>query len=125
MDAEVLEAADGRDALLRLGEDRPDLVLLDLSLPGIGGLELLHRMLHEITDARILVLSMHTELQYVRRAMQLGAAGYLTKKVPTEELLTAVKSVAEGGRYIESEIAQELALLAITRAGVSHAHNPG
>jgi DNA-binding NarL/FixJ family response regulator len=109
-DTQIWEAATGRDALLRLRQDRPDLVLLDLNLPGIGGLELLRRMLLEDKTVRILVLSMHAEPLYATRAMELGARGYLSKNASADELLTAVRRVAEGGRYIENEIAQELAL---------------
>jgi two-component system invasion response regulator UvrY len=109
-DTQISEAATGRDALLRLRQDRPDLVLLDLNLPGIGGLELLRRMLLEDKTVRILVLSMHAEALYATRAMELGARGYLSKNASADELLTAVRRVAEGGRYIENEIAQELAL---------------
>jgi two-component system invasion response regulator UvrY len=109
-DTRISEAATGRDALLRLRQDRPDLVLLDLNLPGIGGLELLRRMLLEDKAVRILVLSMHAEPLYATRAMELGARGYLSKNASAEELLSAVRRVAEGGRYIENEIAQELAL---------------
>jgi DNA-binding NarL/FixJ family response regulator len=110
MDTRISEAATGRDALLGLRRDRPDLVLLDLNLPGLGGLELLRRMLLEDKAARILVLSMHAEPLYAARAMELGARGYLSKNTSAEELLTAVRRVADGGRYIENEIAQELAL---------------
>ena len=109
-DTQISEAATGRDALLRLRQDRPDLVLLDLNLPGIGGLELLRRMLLEDKTAQILVLSMHAEPLYAARAMELGARGYLSKNASAEELLTAVRRVAGGGRYIENDIAQELAL---------------
>jgi DNA-binding NarL/FixJ family response regulator len=111
-DVRISEAANGRDALLRQREDRPDLVLLDLNLPGIGGLELLRRMLLADASARILVLSMHAEPLYAARAMELGARGYLSKNASAAELLTAVRRVADGGRYIENEIAQELALRA-------------
>ncbi len=113
-ESQISEAANGRDALLRLRHDRPDLVLLDLNLPGIGGLELLRRMLLEDKTVRILVLSMHAELLYVARAMELGARGYLSKNASAEELLTAVRRVAAGERYIENEIAQELALRAVS-----------
>ena len=92
-----------------------DLVLLDLNLPGVGGLELLRRMLREDKPVRILVLSMHTEALYAARAMDLGARGYLSKNASAAELLTAVKRVSEGGRYIENEIAQELALNRVSR----------
>jgi two-component system, NarL family, invasion response regulator UvrY len=110
LDTQILEAATGRDALARLRRDRPGLVLLDLNLPGIGGLELLRRMLLEDKAARIVVLSMHAEPLYAARAMELGARGYLSKNTSADELLTAVRRVLEGGRYIENEIAQELAL---------------
>jgi two-component system, NarL family, invasion response regulator UvrY len=113
---EIAEAANGHDALLRLQQDRPDLVLLDLNLPGIGGLELLRRMLREDKAARILVLSMHAEPLFVPRAIELGACGYLSKNVSSDELLTAVRITAEGGRYIENELAQELALRATSSA---------
>jgi two-component system, NarL family, invasion response regulator UvrY len=111
---QISEAATGRDALLRLRQDRPDLVLLDLKLPGIGGLELLRRILLEDKAAQILVVSMHSEPLYAARAMELGARGYLSKNASAEELLTAVRRVAGGGRYIENDIAQELALRKIS-----------
>ena len=116
LSAEIAEAATGRDALLVLRRDRPDLVLLDLNLPGLGGLELLRRMLRESDTARILVLSMHAEPMYAARAMELGAHGYLSKNTSAEELLTAVRRVTEGRKYIENEIAQELALNNTARA---------
>jgi two-component system, NarL family, invasion response regulator UvrY len=109
-DTRISEAATGRDAMLLLRNDKPDLVLLDLNLPGIGGLELLRRMLLEDKAARIIVLTMHAEPLYAARAMELGARGYLSKNASAEELLGAVRRVAAGGRYIENEIAQELAL---------------
>jgi two-component system invasion response regulator UvrY len=109
-DASISEAVNGREALLLLRRDRPDLVLLDLNLPGVGGLELLRRMLLEDKASRILVLSMHVESLYATRAIELGARGYLSKNTSSDELLTAVRRITEGGRYIESEIAQELAL---------------
>ena len=84
-------------------------MLLDLTLPDIAGLELLRNMLLEDETARILVLSMHAQPLYAARAMQFGALGYLSKNTSAEELLIAVQRVLEGGRYIESEIAQELA----------------
>jgi DNA-binding NarL/FixJ family response regulator len=109
----ITEAATGRDALVRLRQDRPDLVLLDLNLPGIGGLELLRRMLVEDKTAQILVLSMHAEPLYAARAMELGARGYLSKNASADEVLTAVRRITDGGRYIENEIAQDLALQTI------------
>lgn len=105
---EVSEAADGRAALAAFKQDRPDIVVLDLNLPGIGGVELLHRFVLE--EARVLIFSMHAEPLYVSNAMQAGAMGYVSKTAPPEEILEAVARVAEGGRYIEREIAQDLAI---------------
>ena len=106
---EVLEAADGREALAVVRARRPDLVILDLNLPGLGGLELLRRMI-QLEARRVLVLSMHAEPLYAKRALEAGAAGYVTKNVSPDELLTAVRRVAAGGRYVEAEIAQALAV---------------
>lgn len=107
---EISEAAEGRAALATVRAERPDVVLLDLNLPGLGGLELLRRVLLEHPAARVMVLSMHAEALYAARALQAGAAGYLSKNASPEELLEAIRRVAAGGRYIEGEIAQELAL---------------
>jgi two-component system, NarL family, invasion response regulator UvrY len=92
--------------------DRPALIVLDLNLPGLGGLELLRRLLAEHSEARVVVLSMHAEALYATRALRAGAAGYLSKNASPEELLEAVRRVAEGGRYVEAEIAQGLAIKA-------------
>jgi two-component system, NarL family, invasion response regulator UvrY len=116
-DAQIFEAATGRDALQHLRQERPDLVLLDLNLPGMGGLELLRRMLLEDPSGRILVLSMHAEPLYAARAIELGARGYLSKNASAEELLTAIRRIADGGRYIENAIAQELALQKVSPGG--------
>lgn len=111
-DAEILEAGNGRDALALMRSARlaPAMVVLDLNLPGIGGIELLQRLLQEDPTARIMVLSMHAEALYASRALQAGARGYVSKAANPEELLVAIRRVLEGGRYIEAEIAQELAL---------------
>jgi DNA-binding NarL/FixJ family response regulator len=108
--SEISEAANGRDALVRYREARPDVVVLDFNLPGIGGLELLRRLMIDDPSACVLVFSMHAEAIYVSRALQAGAKGYVSKNAAPEELLVAVRKLAEGGRYIEHEIAQELAL---------------
>ena len=106
---EVSEAAGGRDALALARSVRPDLTILDLNLPGLGGLELLRR-LAQAGAGRILVLSMHAEPLYARRALEAGAHGYVSKNAAPDELLAAVRRVAVGGRYVEAEIAQALAL---------------
>ena len=106
---EVTQAATGREALARARAGRPELIVLDLNLPGLGGLELLRR-LARLTDARILVLSMHAEPLYARRALEAGAAGYVSKNASPAELMAAVRKVAAGGRFVEAEIAQAIAI---------------
>jgi DNA-binding NarL/FixJ family response regulator len=105
---DILEAADGQDALALLRAEKPALVILDLNLPGLGGLELLRRMIQAGARA-ILVLTMHAEPLYAKRALEAGAAGYMTKNASPDELLTAVRRVTAGGRYVEAELAQALA----------------
>jgi two-component system invasion response regulator UvrY len=105
---EVHEAADAREALDALREQRPTLVILDLNLPGLGGVEVIARLKIADPEARILVLSMHDDYIHVTRALQAGAAGYVSKNAPPEELLEAVRRVAGGYTYIEHEIAEGL-----------------
>ena len=104
----ILEAANGRDALALMRQHRPDLIILDLNLPGLGGLELLRRMI-QAGAGPILVLSMHGEPLYAKRALDAGAAGYMTKNASPDELIAAVRKVTAGGRYVEAELAQALA----------------
>jgi len=108
--ADILEAANGRDALALARAERPDLVILDLNLPGLGGLELIRRLMQDDKSTRILVFSMHAEPLYVARALEAGATGYLSKNVAPDELLAAVRRVVAGGRYVENEIAQAMAV---------------
>ncbi len=108
-DGEIVECADGRDALNRARVMKPDLIVLDLNLPGLGGLELLRRLIQQGAGP-ILVLTMHAEPLYAKRALEAGAAGYMTKNASPDELLTAVRRVTAGGRYVEAVLAQELAL---------------
>jgi two-component system, NarL family, invasion response regulator UvrY len=107
---EIREAGTGPEALGIAREFRPDLVILDLNLPGMSGLDVIVRL--KLADARlrILVISMHDNPLYVARALQAGAKGYVSKNAPPDQLLEAVKRVGGGHSYIEHEIAQELAL---------------
>jgi DNA-binding NarL/FixJ family response regulator len=109
---QVTEAATGREALTQVRIERPTLIVLDLNLPALGGLELLRRILAEHPEARVMVLSMHAETIYATRALRAGALGYLSKNASPDELLRAARLVAGGGRYIEAAIAQRLALQA-------------
>ena len=108
--AEITECGSGEEALALLQNATPDLLVLDLNLPGIGGLELLRRLVKERPSLPVLVLSMHAEPLYAARALDAGARGYVSKNTAPDELLLAVRRVARGGRYVEAEIAQELAV---------------
>jgi DNA-binding NarL/FixJ family response regulator len=108
--AEIYEAATNHDALALFRKHDLDVVVLDISLAGSSGLELLKRFRIEKPDAKVLMLSMHAEAIYAARAVQAGARGYLSKGASSEELVTAVIRVAEGKRYVERDIATEIAV---------------
>lgn len=108
--AEIFEAATNHDALALFRKHEMDVVVLDISLAGSSGLELLKRFRIEKPDAKVLMLSMHAEAIYAARAVQAGARGYLSKGASSEELVTAVIRVAEGKRYVERDIATEIAV---------------
>lgn len=114
---EMHEAADGKEALARYREVRPDIVVLDLNLPGLGGLELMKRLRLEDPRARILVLSMQDAPIFALRALEAGACGYVSKNAPPEEVLEAVRRVAKGDSYVAQTLAQELAVLNIRSEG--------
>jgi two-component system invasion response regulator UvrY len=105
---EIREAASGREAIGAFKEDRPALVILDLNLPGLGGLEVIARLKIADPAARILVLSMHDEEIHVTRALQAGAMGYITKNAPPDEIIEAIRRVADSHTYIEHDIAERL-----------------
>jgi two-component system invasion response regulator UvrY len=105
---DLKEVATGEAALLELRGRQFDLVILDLNLPGLGGLELLRRILAAHPGVKVLVFSLHTEAVYAARAMEAGARGYISKNAAPEELLEAIESVLAGGTAIERDIAQEL-----------------
>lgn len=108
---DIREAATGREALGMVRDERPDVVVLDLNMPGIGGLEVIGRLKAEHAAVRILVLTMHDDAIHVSRALQAGAAGYVSKNAMPDQILDGVRRVAGGRTYIEHDIAQELALL--------------
>ncbi|HXW71050.1 MAG TPA: response regulator transcription factor [Methylocella sp.] len=112
----AMEAMTAKDALARFKEDRPDLVILDLNLPGSGGLETIRQLKIEDNNARILVFSVHDDSIHVARALEAGALGYVTKNAPPDQILLAIFRVAAGRNYIEPDIAQELALISVRRS---------
>jgi DNA-binding NarL/FixJ family response regulator len=102
------EAASGDEALALVRANDYDLALVDMSMPGVSGIELIRRLRLEKPSLRILVLSMHGEQQYAARALKAGAAGYLTKDSASEQLVGAIRKVAAGGLYITAAAAESL-----------------
>jgi DNA-binding NarL/FixJ family response regulator len=112
----VGEARDGNEAI-QLARDTPfDVLLIDISMPGRNGLEVIRQIKAEKPKLRIMVLSMHEEHQYAVRAIRSGASGYLTKDSASTQLITALRKVAAGGAYITAEVAEQLALGAMPHA---------
>ncbi|MES9943265.1 MAG: response regulator transcription factor [Candidatus Thiodiazotropha sp. 6PLUC2] len=106
----VAEAGRGEEACQRYAEFLPDLVVMDLSLPGIGGLEAIRRIVARDRDAAILVFSMHDDTAFVEKALAAGARGYITKNSAAEIMVDAIRAIASGQAYIDHELAQNLAL---------------
>lgn len=105
----VAEAADGEEALEKIRKGDVDVALLDISMPGMSGLEVLEKVNSEVPGVAVVILSMHDEKRYAARAFRLGAMGYLTKARTSEELLTALRRVSQGQRYIAESLAEQLA----------------
>ena len=100
-DIEVVgEAGNAQDAVFRVRELMPDVILLDLVMPGESGIEVLPKLLKEAAEAKVLVLSMQDEPSYVREAFAAGASGYVLKEAADEEVVTAVREIAAGGSYV-------------------------
>ncbi|MEI6050445.1 MAG: response regulator transcription factor [Bacteroidota bacterium] len=104
------EARDGSGALIILKREVFDIVLLDISLPDISGLEVLQAIKALCPSINVLMLSMHPQEQYALRALKLGASGYLTKDTASEELLLAVKKISAGEKYISQSLAESIAV---------------
>ena len=118
----VGEAADGNEVLQRVRTLGCDVLLLDMSMPGRSGVELIRQVKSEKPKLRILVLSMHEEHQYAVRAIRAGASGYLTKESAAAQLVAALRKVAGGGAFISAEVAERLAQEAMPHAdGPLHA----
>ena len=122
-DLEVVdEAADGTEVTRLVREREFDVLVLDLSMPGRSGMELIKLVKSEKPKLRILVLSMHQELQYAVRAIKSGASGYLTKESAPGLLVQAIHKVASGGAFISAEVAEQLALGAMPGANAAAPH---
>ena len=115
----VHEAESGEVACQRYTELAPDVIVMDLAMPGMGGLEALRRILSHDSNARVLALSAHDDPMHARRALREGALGFLSKRSAPEALIEAVTAVAAGRRYIDASLAQELALADLDGAAKS------
>ncbi len=114
--AVVGEAQNGHEVMQRVRELDFDVLLLDMSMPGKSGIELIKQVKSEKPKLRLLVLSMHEEEQYAVRAIKAGASGYLTKESASAQLVSAIRKVAGGGAFISSAVAEQLALGAMPQA---------
>lgn len=103
------EATDGEHLLTQLQQHQPDIVTLDMQMPGLSGIPLIETLTEKYPALPVLVLSMYNETQITRRALKAGARGYLNKDCDADTLLTAIRRLARGGRFIESEMAEKLA----------------
>jgi two-component system, NarL family, invasion response regulator UvrY len=109
----VGEANSGEDAVSMARELRPDVVLMDANMPGIGGLEATRRLIRYDPDIKVIAVTVHGDEPYPTRFMQAGAAGYVTKDAGIAEMVVAIRQVASGKRYLAPEIAQQMALKAV------------
>ncbi|PKH02782.1 two-component system response regulator UvrY [Psychromonas sp. MB-3u-54] len=104
------EAQSGEEAVKWCRNNHPDVVLMDINMPGIGGLDAMHKILRINESLKIIMLTMHTENPFPSKVMQAGASGYISKSAGPDEVLNAIRLVHSGQRYLASEIAQKMAL---------------
>lgn len=104
----VADADNGREALRLIEEHRPDIVFMDISMPGLNGLEATARVAADFPSVRVIILSMHTNEEYVLRALQAGAAGYLLKDADPVELELALTAVARGDTYLSPPVSRHV-----------------
>ncbi len=106
----VAEAENGEQAIKQVRSTHPDVVLMDVSMPGIGGLEATRRITRSSPGTRVIAVTVHGESPYPSQLLEAGAAGYITKGCDVSEIISAIKSVHVGNQYITRDIAQKLAL---------------
>ena len=108
------EAESGEKAYQILAELKPDVMVMDLSMPGMGGLEAIRRILMRYEKTKILVLSMHEDLSFANQALKLGAKGYLTKNTLADDLVKSIETVTQGDVFLSDEIAKKMAMQSIS-----------
>ena len=106
----VAEVKSGEDAIRYCRKDAPDIVLMDVNMPGIGGLEAIKQIVRMSENTRVICLSMHTENPIPAKVMQMGASGFITKDAESEEMIRAIHKVAAGQKYVSPDIAQQIAI---------------
>jgi two-component system invasion response regulator UvrY len=106
----IAEAESGESAIKLFMEHKPDVIVMDITMPGMGGMEAIERILSKESSAKILVLSAHEDSVHPKRVLNAGAMGYVTKRSAAEELIKAIRSVAGGKKYIEASVAQQMAI---------------
>ncbi len=106
----VGEAECGEDSIRMVQELKPDVILMDVNMPGIGGVEACRRILNRDPSQKIIVLTVHSEQIFPKRMLEIGARGYLTKECGVDEMIEAIKQVNDGNSFIATSIAQQLAL---------------
>jgi len=108
---EIVGEADSGEACIQMVQElKPDIILMDVNMPGIGGVEASRRILQRDPKQKIIILTIHSEQTFPKRLLEIGAKGYLTKECNIDEMLIAINQVNNGGSYIEPRIAQQLAL---------------
>ena len=113
------ETGTGQETLSKILETRYDLVILDISMPGISGLEILQKLKEKGITVKILILSFYPQEQYAVRAFKLGSSGYLSKDSAYEELARAIRKIISGGKYISSTLAEKLIFMDLEKAGMA------
>ena len=113
----VAEASDGREAVHMVKTTQPNVVLMDIAMPGLNGLEATKRLVKEVPDINVLILSMHKSEEYVWQALRAGAAGYLLKDADVAELALAIKAVTRGETYLSSPISTHVIREYLQRGG--------
>ena len=103
------EASNGQELLNKIKENDYDVIVLDITMPGRNGMDVLRQLRSERSGLPVLMLSIHPEEQYALRALRAGASGYLTKESAPDELVVAIRKVSRGGKYISSSLAEKLA----------------
>jgi len=110
------EAQDGREALLKAEQLHPDIVLMDISMPGLNGLEATRQIKKRFPEVKVLILTVHSDEEYIRQILQAGASGYLVKQAAPQELISAIEAIQSGESYLSPSVSKK-----VVREYVQHA----